>query len=195
VERWYRFAGLRQRDHHPAGHPARQLLQRPSRRLRAAVATDRQNRAVRGHLQQDQGSVQPDRHGGFNPGEAPATLRSNFQGGTVEHAAITLPTLTKLSITKGSERTPFSWVEALITWHGWRGFLSFTSAAGHHFYCSATSQQVSSYNEVGRAPRGLTRDKQSFRCKTLPPISPNCNGETAEQSAASARGVASVLVG
>jgi putative transposase len=33
VERCYRFAGLRLRDHHPACDPTGQLLQRPSRRL------------------------------------------------------------------------------------------------------------------------------------------------------------------
>ena len=70
VERCYRFAGLRLRDYHAAGDPTRQLVecQRP----------DRQDRAVRRRLSQDQGSIQLDRHGGLNPGEASATLWANL---------------------------------------------------------------------------------------------------------------------
>ena len=44
---------------------------------------DRQGRAVRGGLQQDQGPVQLDREGGLNPGEAPATLLENLRDGTM----------------------------------------------------------------------------------------------------------------
>ena len=62
-------------DHHPAGHKARKLLQRQG--------AGRQNRAVRGGLQQNQGPVQLDRHGGLNPGEAPATLLANLRDGTL----------------------------------------------------------------------------------------------------------------
>jgi len=51
--------------------------------FRVAVGTDRQDRAVRGGLQQDQGPVQRDRHSGFNPGEAPATLLFNLLDGTL----------------------------------------------------------------------------------------------------------------
>jgi putative transposase len=51
--------------------------------FRAAVGADRQNRAVRGGLQQDQGAVQLDRHGGLNPEEAPATLLTNLWDGTL----------------------------------------------------------------------------------------------------------------
>jgi hypothetical protein len=56
--------------HHAASDPAGQLFQRHG--------TDRQHRVVRGGLQQDQGPVQLDSHGGFNPGKAPATLLANF---------------------------------------------------------------------------------------------------------------------
>ena len=75
VERWYRFAGLWLRDHHPARDPAGQLLQRQG--------ADRQDRAVRGGLQQDQGPVQLDRHSGLNPGEAAATLLTNLRDATL----------------------------------------------------------------------------------------------------------------
>jgi len=75
VERCYRFAGLRLRDHHPAGHPAGQLLQRQG--------ADRKNRAVRGRLQQDQGPVPVDRHGRFNPGEAAATWLADLRDSTL----------------------------------------------------------------------------------------------------------------
>ena len=44
---------------------------------------DRQNRAVRGCLQQDQGAVQLDGDGGFNPGENPATLLANLRDGAL----------------------------------------------------------------------------------------------------------------
>jgi len=62
-------------DHHPESHSARQLLQRQR--------ADRQNRAVRGGLQQDQGHVQLDRHRGLNPGEAAATVCANFRDCTL----------------------------------------------------------------------------------------------------------------
>jgi hypothetical protein len=45
----------------------------------AAVGTDRQDRAVRGGLQHDQGAVQIGRHAGFNPREAPATLLADLR--------------------------------------------------------------------------------------------------------------------
>ena len=51
--------------------------------FRAAVGADRKNRAVRGGLQQDQGAVQLDGHGGLHPGEAPATLLANLRDGTL----------------------------------------------------------------------------------------------------------------
>ncbi len=63
-------------DHHPARDPTGQLLQRQG--------ADHQNRAVRGRLQQDQGPVQLDRHGGFDPGKAPATLFANLRDSTLE---------------------------------------------------------------------------------------------------------------
>jgi transposase len=75
VERCYRFAGLRLRDHHPACDPTGQLLQRHG--------ADRQDRAVRGGLQHVEGAVQMDRHGGFNPREAPETLLANLRDGTL----------------------------------------------------------------------------------------------------------------
>jgi hypothetical protein len=81
VERCYRFAGLRLRDHHPASDSARQLLQRQG--------ADRQDRAVRARLQQDQGTVQLNRHGRFNPAEAPATLLANLRDGTLDELPIT----------------------------------------------------------------------------------------------------------
>ncbi len=71
VERCYRFAGLRLRDHHLANDPTGQVLQRQR--------ADRQDQAVRGGLQHDQGADQMDRHGGFNPREAPATLLANLR--------------------------------------------------------------------------------------------------------------------
>jgi putative transposase len=71
VERCYRFAGLRLRDHHPACDSTGQLLQRQG--------AGRQDRAVRGGLQHYQGAVQMVRHGGFNPREAPATLLANLR--------------------------------------------------------------------------------------------------------------------
>ena len=64
------------RYHDPKGDPAGQFLQRQG--------ADRQNRAVRGHLQQAQGAIQLERHGGFNPGEAPATLLADLRDGTLE---------------------------------------------------------------------------------------------------------------
>ena len=73
LERWYCFAGLRLRDHHPAGDTARQLLQRQR--------VDRQNRTVCGGLQQEQGPLQLDSDGRLNPGEAPATLLANLRDG------------------------------------------------------------------------------------------------------------------
>ena len=51
--------------------------------FRAAVGADRQDRAVRGGLQQEQGTVPLDRDGGLNPGEAPATLFANLRDGTL----------------------------------------------------------------------------------------------------------------
>jgi hypothetical protein len=62
-------------DHHPTRHPSGQLLQRQK--------ADRQDRAVRGGLQQDQSTVQLDSHGRLNPGEAPATLLANLRGGAL----------------------------------------------------------------------------------------------------------------
>ena len=63
------------RNHHAAREPAGQLLQRQG--------ADRQDRAVRGGLQQDQGPVQLDRHSGLNPGEAAAALLTNLRDGTL----------------------------------------------------------------------------------------------------------------
>ncbi len=68
------------RDHHPAGDPAGQLLQRQG--------TDRQNRAVRGRLQQEQGPVQLDGDSRLNPGEAPATVLANLLDGTLAFIVI-----------------------------------------------------------------------------------------------------------
>jgi len=51
--------------------------------FRAAVRADRQDRAVRGGLQQDQGPVQLDGDGGINPGEAAATLLANLRDETL----------------------------------------------------------------------------------------------------------------
>ncbi len=62
-------------DHHPAGHPERQLLERQG--------ADRQDRAARSGLQQDQGPVQLGRGGCLNPGEAPATLLANLRVSTL----------------------------------------------------------------------------------------------------------------
>jgi hypothetical protein len=69
VERW--FGIITQR-----ANPPGKLLQRQR--------TDRQDRAIRGGLQQDQGPVQLDRNGGFNPGEAPATLLANLRDATLD---------------------------------------------------------------------------------------------------------------
>ena len=66
--------GTMVRDHHPAGDPPRQLFKRQG--------TERQDRAVRGGLQQDQGAVQLDGHGRFNSGEAQATLLANLRDRT-----------------------------------------------------------------------------------------------------------------
>jgi len=62
-------------DHHATRDPERQFLQRQG--------ADRQDRAVCGGLQQDQGPVQLDRHSGFNPGEAATTLCANLRDGTL----------------------------------------------------------------------------------------------------------------
>jgi hypothetical protein len=67
------------RDHHPACDPAGQLLQRLAEGFCEAVGADRQDRTVRGGLQQDQGPVQLDCHSGLNPGEATATLLANLR--------------------------------------------------------------------------------------------------------------------
>ena len=74
-------------DDHPAGDPARQLLQRLAEGFCEAVGTDCQNRAVRGLLQQDQGAVQLDGHRGFHPGEAPESLLANLRDGTLANLA------------------------------------------------------------------------------------------------------------
>ena len=50
--------------------------------VKELIAKDRE---VCGRLQQDQGTVQLDRYGGFNPGEAPATLPANLRDGTLEN--------------------------------------------------------------------------------------------------------------
>ena len=57
--------------------------------FRAAVGADRQDRTVRGGLQQDQGPVQLVGRSGFNPGEAPATLLANLRDGTLVPGVIT----------------------------------------------------------------------------------------------------------
>jgi hypothetical protein len=51
--------------------------------------THRQNRAVRGRLQQDQGAAQLDGDGGVNPGEAPASLLANLRDRTVGEVELT----------------------------------------------------------------------------------------------------------
>ncbi len=56
--------------------------------FRAAVGTDHQDRALRGHLQQDQGPIQLDGYGRFNPGEAPATLLAKLLDGTLAVGAM-----------------------------------------------------------------------------------------------------------
>ena len=58
VERWYRFAGLRLRDHHPTSDSPRQLFQRER--------ADRPDRAVRSGLQQEHHAIYLDRHGGLD---------------------------------------------------------------------------------------------------------------------------------
>ena len=51
--------------------------------FRAAVGADRQDRAVRGDVQQKQGPVQLDGHGGLHLGEAAATLLANLRDVTL----------------------------------------------------------------------------------------------------------------